>query len=445
MNKLKLIFRDIIRFLTYDIWHVQLHELPRNKSFIYRQIRIIILAFRGFFEDKIQLRASALTYYTMLSIVPILAMVFGIAKGFGIENKITDELMKNFQGQQEVLNWIIDFAHRMLDTTKGGFVAGLGLLLLFWSVMKVLGNIEGAFNNIWEIQKSRTFFRKLSDYLSVLLIAPVLMFVSSSVTVFITAKVSSISEGGTILGYIGPFILSLLKLSPYVMIWLLFTFVYMTMPNTKVRFAGALVAGIVAGTLFQILQWGYIHFQVGVSRYNAIYGSFAAVPLFMIWLQISWLVVLFGAELSFAYQNVTRYEFEADIENISRNLFRQFALYIAALITKRFVAGESPLTASEIAATLRLPVRLVRRVLFDLTGCGVISELTTKNPRERAYQPGLDPARMSVSLVVRKLDDLGSHHMILPKTNEFKRIQEILEESAPAGSAKGKEILLHAL
>ncbi|NOY37423.1 MAG: YihY/virulence factor BrkB family protein [Chlorobi bacterium] len=426
MKKIKIILQDIAQFLTHDIWRVQLADLPRKKSFIYRQIRIIILAFRGFFEDKIQLRASALTYYTMLSIVPVLAMIFGVAKGFGIENKITEELMRNFQGQKEVLNWVISFAHRMLDTTKGGFVAGLGLLLLFWAVMKVLGNIEGAFNNIWQIQKSRSFFRKLSDYLSVLLIAPVLVFVSSSVTVFISSQVSNISEGNTVLGYIGPLIMSLLKLSPYVMIWLLFTFIYMTMPNTKVRFSGALVAGIVAGTMFQFIQWGYIYFQVGVSRYNAIYGSFAAIPLFMIWLQISWLVVLFGAELSFAYQNVTRYEFEADIENLSRNLFKQFALYIVSLITKRFIAGEKALTATKIAVELKLPVRLVRRVLFDLTDSGILSELTTDNPRERAWQPALDPHKITVAYVMEKLDDLGSHHILLPNTQEFKKIQETL-------------------
>ncbi len=442
MGKFSKGFRELIHFITVDIWRVPLEELPKRKSLLYKQLRIMLLAYRGFKEDRVQLRASALTYYTMLSIVPVLALIFGIARGFGIETVIREELMKNFEGQREILTWLLDFANKMLEFTSGGWIAGIGLLILFWSVIQVLGNIEGAFNQIWQISKSRSYLRKLSDYFAILLFAPLLMILSGSATVVITARISEIANGNSILGYIGPALVILIRLAPYLMMWLLFTLLYLVMPNTKVKFGAALLAGIVAGTLFQVVQWGYVNFQVGVSRYNAIYGSFAALPLFMIWVHISWLIVLFGAELSFAYQNVRQYEFEADTETISLSLYKKVLLLVITLIVKRFATGEEPYTSEAICESLKLPVRLVRRVLNELLESGLLVETVTDDPRERGYLPATDIHKITVHYVLQRWQERGSHHIRLPDASEYHHVEEALAEMERAASERGGNRLL---
>src|SRR3972149_3873262 len=286
----------IISFIKTDIWRIRLEELPRQKSFFIKQLRIFLLAFRGFTEDKCQLRASALTFYSMLSIVPVIALIFAIGKGFGLEKLLEKQLSTMLKGQQEVMQQVLTFANSLLENTSGGLIAGVGVVLLLYAVMQVLSNIENSFNDIWQIKRDRSFVRKFSDYLSIMLIAPVLIIMSGSITIFITTQITRITESIELIGFFSPLIFLLLKLLPYCMIWLLFTFIYIVMPNTKVNFKSALIAGIIAGTIFQVSEWAYISFQIGVAKYNAIYGSFAAMPLFLIWLQTSWLIVLFGAE-----------------------------------------------------------------------------------------------------------------------------------------------------
>jgi len=280
-----------MNFITDEVWTIDLSKYPRILAFFIRQLRIILLAMRGFKENRIQMRASALTYYTMMSIVPVAAMIFGISKGFGFEKKLEVMIREQFterEEMKEVINYIITFANSMLENINGGFIAGAGLVLLFWSVMKVLGNIENSFNAIWRIQRPRGFVRKFSDYLSMMLIAPVLLVLSSTVTVFLS---NAVSADHTFMQFVGPVINFLAGLIPYVLIFLLFTLLYVIMPNTKVLFKNALYAGIIAGAIFQITQGAYFYFQVGVSKYGAIYTSFAALPLFLIWLQLSWLIV----------------------------------------------------------------------------------------------------------------------------------------------------------
>ena len=331
-----------INFVTVDIWRLRLEDLPFGKSLLIKQLRIFLLTVRGFDEDKCFTRASSLTFYTLLSIVPVVAMLFGVAKGFGfekiLENKLR-ELVVKLPGQEEVLNKVIEYAQSLLETTKGGVIAGVGLVLLFWSVVKVLSHIEASLNDIWEIREPRTWGRKFSDYLAVMLISPMLILVSSSATVFITTQITQLTTKIKLLGMISPLIFLSFKLIPYLLIWILFTIIYVLMPNTKVNLKAGLVAGIIAGTIFQIVQWGYISFQIGTAKYNAIYGSFAALPLFLMWVQISWWVVLFGAELSFAHQNVGTYEYEPDSNKVSPAFKKVLTLQIAHLLIKNLCQG----------------------------------------------------------------------------------------------------------
>ncbi len=417
----------LLEFIRTDIWRIRLKELSREKSFGIRLLRIILLATRGFSEGRIHLRASALTLYSLLGIVPVFAMAFGIAKGFGFEKTLQKNLLERFHGQEEVVIKVIDFANSLLEATKGGLIAGIGLVVLIWAVLRVLRDVENAFNDTWGIEEVRSFGRKFSDYLTIILICPILLVMSGSVTVFIHAQVTTITERVALLGYFSQFIFFLLRFLPYCVIWGLFSFVYILVPNTKVNFRSGLIAGVIAGSIYQIVQWGYVFFQVGVAKYNAIYGGFAALPLFLIWLQMSWIIVLIGAEISFAHQNVDTYEFEPDSEHINLSFKRLLSLLIAHLLIKHFANGEKPLTAQQISHSLEIPVRLVRQILFELFHSGIMSEVKTANEKEQAYQPAFDIHRLTIAHVLEALDQRGVESIPVAQSRELGVLSEALE------------------
>ena len=427
MKKLRQLIKNLVEFLTVGIWRMPLYEIHGVKIFLIKQLRIIMLALRGFSEDKVSLRASALTFYSLLSVVPTLAMIFGIAKGFGFQNKLEGELVNGFKGHEEALNWIVNMARNYLENVKGGLIAGIGLIVLFWTVMGLLTNIERSFNGIWQVKKSRPFVRKLTDYLSIMLIAPIFLFVTSSANVFITSQIDLITTEVALIGQIKPVINFFLHFIPYFLIWFLLTIVYMAMPNTKVNFSSALVGGIIAGTLVQLSQWGYVYFQIGVSKYNAVYGSFAALPLFLIWLQVSWLIVLLGAEISFAKQNVARYEYEYDSLNISYKLKSILTLLVANYVIKIFEKGDTPFTSFQLSRELKIPVGIVRSITFELTEAGIFSETLRQNPKEKAYQPGRDIHTITVHSVLKKLENKGIQKMTSATGKEYLKIAVVVE------------------
>jgi len=399
--------RRLLQFIKTEVWLLKTSQYHPVLGFLIRQLRIILIAIKGFRDHRIQLRASALTFYSLLSIVPVAAMVFGIAEGFGFKVRLENELNKMISEREEmaeVLKYVLEFANSMLENINGGIIAGVGLLFLFWSVMKLLGNIENSFNVIWQIRKPRAFARKFADYLSMMLIAPILFFLSSTITVYLSNMAGSESIIGENLGPLPLNLSGRVKPMPYILIFLLFTILYVIMPNTKVQFKYALNAGLIAGIIFQITQFVYIYFQVGVGRYGAIYGSFVALPLFLIWLQLSWLIVLLGAEMSFAYQNLDKYEFETEALRISHRNRQLLTQLLMHAIVKKFQTGEKPNTSSQLSQELGIPLRLVRDILYDLLEARLLVEAATESPRENGYVPALDINKIDIGLLFERLD-----------------------------------------
>ena len=417
----------IIDFIKTDIWRIRLEDLPRTKSFFIKRLRIVLLASRGFNEHKCRLRASALTFYSLLSVVPVVALAFGIAKGFGSDKLLEKELLEKLPGQEEVLVQVVNFAHSLLEETKGGLIAGIGVAVLFFIVVKLLSNIERSFNDIWGIKEPRSIGRKLSDYLSIILICPFLVIMSSSITVFITTQITRITERFAFLGVFSPLISFMLKLLPYCMIWGVFAFIYIFMPNTKVNFKSGLIAGMIAGTGYQVAQLAYINFQIGVAQYNAIYGSFAALPLFLVWLQISWLIVLFGAEISFALHNIDTHEFETDCLRVSSSFKKLISLQTAHLLIKNFSNGHAPLTAIQISHTLETPIRLVSQILYELVESGIASEIKTEEHKEFAYQPARTINVLTIKYIIDALEQRGIDNIPVAQTKELKTLSETLQ------------------
>jgi membrane protein len=417
---------NVRQFATTDVWRIRSRDLSRSRSFLITVIRIAILSARGLAEHKCNLRASALTFYTSLSVVPIFAMLFGIAKGFGFEKHLRNQLVEKLEGQGEVVNKIIDFAYALLENTKGGMIAGIGVVVLFWAIIKVLGNIEKSFNDIWGIKKGRPFWKKITEYLSLMLIGPVLFVMSSGITVLMASQAKIFIQKIALLGPISPVIFFVLKLLPYGTIWILFTFMYIFMPHTKVNFKSGALAGVIAGSTYQIFHLLYISFQVGVAKYNAIYGSFAALPLFMIWLQLSWLIVLLGAEISFAHQNVNAFEFEADSSAVSHAFKRLLALKIVHLLVQRFSEGDTSWNEAKIASTLEIPMRLVRQILYELVSSGVVSQIKVDEDESVAFQPARNPDRMTIKYIVDAIEHRGSNNIPVAESAGLTKLRESL-------------------
>lgn len=422
MDRLK----KIKAFLQNDAWKIRAESLPRKQYIFLRLFRIFSLSARLFNEHNCALRSAALTFYALLSIVPVAAMAFGVAKGFGLELALERQLIAKFPIQKEALVHIFAFANNLLFRTRGDLIAGIGVALLFWSVVNVFSNIERSFNDIWRVKRGRSLERKFSDYLSAMVVCPLLFIIASGINIFIQARFVLLLSRLSFLGAALLPLMLLLKMLPFVVMWLLFGFIYIFMPNTKVELKSAAFAAIIAGTAYQITQIIYIAFQIGVSSYNAIYGSFAALPLFLVWLQLSWNIVLFGAEISFAHQNVEAYELERESLGISRSYKKLLLLAVMHMIVKRFQSGARPVSANDVIKTFNMPVRLAHDILFELAEAGLASE-SRREQDDVLYQPAMDINAISIRSVLETIEKKGSDNIDILQTGPLLAIGDCLK------------------
>lgn len=431
------------KFITYDIWRITESEVTQTKFSIYNIIKTIYLCINRFTKDRIVDKASALTYSTLLAIVPILAILFAIARGFGFSNLMEHQFRSGFGGGNETSETILTFVDSYLSQTKGGIFIGVGLVMLLWTVLNLINNIEITFNRIWQVKKARSVYRKITDYFSMLLLMPILIVVSGGVSIFMSTALQGMSD----FVLLAPVLKFLIQLIPFVLTWLMFTGLYVFMPNTKVRIKHALISGILAGTAYQTFQFIYISSQLWVSRYNAIYGSFAALPMFLLWLQISWTICLFGAELTYAGQNIRHFSFDKDTKNISRRYRDFISVLIMSLIAKRFEKNERPYTAEEISAEHHIPIRLTNQILFQLQEIKLIHEVVTEDQKSEdiAYQPSMDINHLNVAVLLDRIDTYGSENFKIDKEDEFSQEWKVLVESREEYYKKAGEVLLKDL
>ena len=404
------------KFLTDDIWRITEDEVTKTTFSAYNIIKSIYLCINRFTQDRLANKAAALTYSTLLAIVPILAIVFAIARGFGFDDLIRSQITATFGGQTEAVEVILQFVNSYLSETKSGVFIGVGLILLLWTVLNLVNNMEITFNRIWQVKKPRNMYRRITDYSSMLLLLPILLVVSGGLSIYMSTALKYV-EDYALLAPLGKF---MIRLIPFALTWFMFTGLYIFMPNTKVKFRHALVAGILAGSAHQAFQFLYISGQLWVSRYNAIYGSFAALPMFLLWLQISWIICLFGAQLTYATQNIGNFSFDKDTRNISYR-YREFvSILILSLITKRFAQGEPPYTAEAISEQSQIPIQLVHRTLYELQEIRLIHEVSgDEKGEETAYQPSMDINRLNVAVLLDRLDTHGSEDFKIDREKAF--------------------------
>ena len=412
----------IREFLLVDVWR----EVPtpsRVKAAVLHLSRIAILAARDFLGDRCAMRATALAYVTLLSLVPLLAFAFSVLKGLGIQERLQPVIIKAAAGQEEVVEQILAY----VDRTNVKALGIIGVVFLVWTTIKVLGNIEKSFNEIWGVTRSRTLFRKFTDYVSVLVTSPLLLVLAMSVTGILQ---SDAVKDHLLLGFASRL---LVGVAPFVGTWVAFTAVYIFMPNTKVRFTSAFAGGVVGGTAWQLAFWIYTSFQVGMAKYNAIYGTFAAVPVFMIWLYLSWVIVLLGAEVSWAVQNVGRYWDERQSAGVSFAVREEIALHVMTRLAVAFFRDGTSLSVRDLSRRLRAPSRLVRDVLDTLVATGMCAQVVAGD--DHAYVPGRALEHIRPADVVAALRTHGAELQLSTHGPEAALVAGILEADVTAGNA----------
>lgn len=295
----KIVLSKIRDIIFQKVWNKKAEALSKPKCFYYKTLKLFFVSIYNFFKHQLVLRASALTYFSLMAIVPFFALIFVAAKKIGYQEKIEAELIDRFQDQREIIDKILVFSKNLIIEAKSGLIALVGIIFLFWSLIRLLSNLETSMNAIWEVQVFRNYKRRLSNYLALMFVIPVFTVVFISMKVYILTFISK-----EVLDQ--RFLKILIKASPYFLIMILFTFIYVFMPKAKVKFKYAFYSAVISSAVYQIVQAVYVNFQIQITRLNAIYGSFAALPLFLIWLQISWLIFLFGAELSCCWHNIDK-------------------------------------------------------------------------------------------------------------------------------------------
>ena len=383
-----------------------------------KAVKVINLSVRSYLDRDLQVRSCALTYNTVLAVVPALAMLFAIARGFGFQNLIQSELFRYFPAQQQALETALQYVDNYLAHASQGIFIGIGLVFLIWTLVSLMSNVEDTFNHVWGVTSKRSLQRKITDYTALFLLLPVLMVCSAGISIFMNDAVQHVFIGSAL----SPMKHRLLAFMPTVISWLIFTAAYYLIPNTKVKFKGAMLAGIVCGTLFQMIQWLFVSGQVYVSKYNAIYGSFAFLPLLLVWLQLSWLIALSGVVLTYAWQNFDSFAYRDKAKDVSQTYANQIAIAVLAVSADRFDKRLSPLTATDLIQNYGLPLHLADRILKRLQRAGLLNEISVPGSDGTAYQPACDPDQLTVNATINALADMGNANFILKADSSFAKI-----------------------
>ena len=412
------------------IWNINEHQLPKMRKWGVRFLKRAILTWECITKNNLMNYASALTYNSMLAAVPVLAIVFAIARGFGFDSIIEELFRSSLEANPEIADTIIQFVDRYLHHTRGGVFIGIGLVFLLYSLLSLTSNIELAFNAIWSVNKSRHVYRQITDYISVFLLIPFAIVIISGFNVFLMTFRSLLPDYQIVNNTVE----HALQLSPTFFACIIFILLYKLMPNTQVQYRHTILPGILAGIVFMGVEYLYIHYQIKLSSYNAIYGSFAALPLFMLWLQISWSICLVCAQLCYANQCLDNYAFERLSNDISRRYRDTILLLLMSRICKRFAKGSSPYSENSLARETNLPENVVRIMLGELVDMQLLAETHDQQGTTTYYLPAIDIQRMTTSMVLKRIDRQGlekisrSWYLALPEWDRLRTLRNQQED-----------------
>ncbi len=414
---------QLLRGYRRLVWEVDAGEGSRWRAVGIRSARLVHVLMRDLLDGQLNLHAMSLVFTTLLSVVPLLAVSFSVLKAFGVHNQLEPLLLQfmqplGAQGEQ-IAAQIIGF----VDNIKVGVLGALGIVFLFYTTITLIQKVEGAFNYIWHIERARTLAQQVSSYLSVLMIVPVLVFAALGVTASLTSTtvvqaIVSIEPFGSLYEFVSTMV-------PYFLIIAAFTFLYVFIPNTRVRIAAALTGGVVAGVLWQTTGWIFARFIASSASYAAIYSGFAIVIVFMIWIYWNWLILLVGASIAF-YQQHTEYLSSGQKEfRLSHRAQEKLALMIMALIGQRWYANGPALSTDDLVVRLRLPAHAVQRTLDALERNGLLSR-TTDTPE--SWLPARPLEMTTVKAVLEAVRNASDESIVAPRRSPETRAAELLAE-----------------
>lgn len=385
-------------------------------------IRILNLSINSFLNRDIQTQACAMTYRTMLAVVPALALLIGIGRGFNIQQALQDELYSMFPAQKTAISYAMNFVESYLSQTSEGIFLGVGIVFLLWTLISLLGNVEDTFNYIWGQKSGRSIWRKITDYTALLLILPVLMICASGISLMLSSTLESFFN----FKFLTPVISVLLESLQCLVTFLFFTAAYMLIPNARVKFRNAFASGCIAGIAFLVLQWLFVTGTLYVTRYNAIYGSFAFIPLLLLWTQLAWVICLAGAVICYSSQNVFAFSLATEAGSISNRYLDMVTVAIAAVVTRRFIDNDRPATARDIMNIYDIPARLVTDITDRLCTAGVCNRVLISGEKDVfGYQLAVDPAALTVKNLHDRLYNLGTSGFISGFDTRFPRILDL--------------------
>lgn len=392
-----------LKQIEQKVWNVRTADLPKSKAIPLAVERVLLLTGKNFVKNKCALRASSLTFLTLMSVVPLVALLLGIARGFNFEEILRKKLVESFVGQEQVAEWILSFADTTLKVAAGGVITGIGVGMLFFTALKLLANIENSFNDIWGIKQGRSMLRKLSDYITLLLLCPVFAVLLLGLNTFGMARI----EGVSWLPGKGYLLDAIRYVSPFVLSWVMFFFLYLFIPNTRVKPKAAFAGAVLTGTLLIITQYIYMFLQTILTSYNKVYGSFAALPFFLLWLQASWTVILLGAQFAFAVQNVNYFEYYPGDYPLSMHYRSICALRIMKLLGDAFNNRSGAVNVTDISDKLEIPIRITRAVLYDLIAAGLVIEVTHDRRKDDAFMTKVPLGDFIPTTILERLSNIG--------------------------------------
>ncbi len=427
--------KEWITYIYSGIWR------DTRQNWRVRTLKTLSLSIRTFMSADLQSQACALTYRTLLAVVPALALMVAIGRGFGLQNLLTDQLYKLFPAQHVMVEQVLTFVDSYLSQSSEGVFVGVGIVFLLWTLISLLSSVETSFNALWRVKKDRGLWRKVTDYLAILLILPVLMICIAGITVTMSTALKTLLPFEFLSGII-PVIIDGISV---VLTWLFFAGAYVLIPNARVRFVNALLAGVLVGTAFQVLQWVFMTGVMYVSKYNAIYGSFSFLPLFLIWLQLVWLFTLFGALLCYASQDNGEFDFTDDINSISLSYKRSVTIAIAAIIVRRFAECKPAISVAGLASEYDIPIGLVGEVAGELHALGLVSYVSAGEESEAGLQPAVDISSLTVGNLIEKLENFGSNDFIPDYSSNFAGVERVSHAITDAMVNSGADLKLNEI
>lgn len=406
------------------IWNIDETTLTRGRRYVVRLFKFLLIIIESFTKNNLMNYASALTYSSMMAAVPVLAIVFAVARGFGFGELIEENVRTSLQMNPEISDHVLTFIDSYLQNTHSGVFIGVGLIMLLYIIVSLTSNIEVAFNNIWHVGNSRNVYRRFTDYVSVFFLLPIAIIISSGISLFLMTFKSILPD----YQFVSSTIQWLLQITPSVLLVFALTLLYKLMPNTPVKFKHVIIPSILAATAFLAVQYIYLHYQIKLSSYNAIYGSFAAIPLFMLWLQISWTICLVGARMCYASQNMEDYVFERSSQSLSRRYRDSICLLLMSRICKRFAAGSTPFTVNTLARDTQLPQSLVRLLLEELVQMKLLVSFNNERGTQVHFLPAMDISHMTIDKVLNHIDSMGTESLSRTwqlKTKEWDSLRKL--------------------